>query len=422
VTAIGAGPVAVVAQEADDAGRTIPVMWYATNRDLILREHLETIDVPLTELRRIEGSPVEDGAPTEAVEPVEEDQPREPNASDAAGEQTDSGAEGRNHIESVPPGGVAAELGRSPDWPALAPRLSAAAPLAEDGFVAVVVTEQSRREGRPVVSGETRWLLHRWNVLGVQNIRYDRAGRPAAISWHPLPFPPDVPAAGADGDEEPETVRPAEVNPYSERYRYDREGTLRSVRRCEATGCVDIRYAGTAREMIAGPDWSLRMEFDRQWQPTSIVRTYADGRREEETRRYQDGGLVESTVRTEGMTTRREYRQGRMVLMEQVEAGYVARRETREYDEEGRLERKVIESRRTTREERYGYGQDGTVTVTVFEDDRIVRSEARQEDGVTVMTEYYQGEPAIRVYSQNGIRYREEVLVDGEVVRTREYE
>jgi len=216
----------------------------------------------------------------------------------------------------------------------------------------------------------------------------------------------------------------------TEHFRYWADGSLRSVKTVAVRGTtVEYRYlqGRLHEEWVQTAETTERTTYDRlgrilgrtQWEAEEIV--------ERETRTYW-GESAEDTVKeisvvVDGVETVRRYDEaGRLLGTSTARAGEVERDRIRVFDG-NRLVEEREQSGGIARVWRYEYEDGMLVVERYFEDEELVKvTDYSHDDYTRVETLYRGGEPALRAYYRERTRVSEEVIRDGEVVRTREFE
>lgn len=215
----------------------------------------------------------------------------------------------------------------------------------------------------------------------------------------------------------------------TEYFRYWADGTLRVVRRISERGAtVEYRYRGGRLDeewLVAGAT-TERTRYDAAGRIASRSRWEEDELVEREEREYwgegSDDPLRRVVVVADGSETVSRYDEsGRLLGSSVARDGEVASDRTRVF-EDGLLVEEREHSGGVTKVWRYSYDGDELVEERFFEDDELVKiTDYRVEGFSRLETLYRDGEQALRVYYDGRERAREEVVRDGEVIRTRSF-
>ncbi len=216
---------------------------------------------------------------------------------------------------------------------------------------------------------------------------------------------------------------------YSDSYLYSTSGSLREMRRTYADGRIES----------AGAD-SLGGKTLRSWQSDSGVTRFTnyalDGRpsaietwREgapllsEERRRSADGGLDILEDTTRGTRTEREYgKQGRLATETTFQGKKLIVETIYAYDPEGRLSEKTISAGASVERVIYAYDGAGNLAEeTHYVDGELQKKIITIAPGKTRTELYRLGSLYVRYTSVDGRKRSEEIIVDGKVVRSREF-
>ncbi|MBU8912713.1 MAG: hypothetical protein KOO61_01735 [Spirochaetales bacterium] len=225
---------------------------------------------------------------------------------------------------------------------------------------------------------------------------------------------------------------------YRESYSYWANGTLRSiVKEDESEIRTEYRYKDgrLEEEWVSRPGESERFEFDGAGRLV-IRELFADDElTEQEVRLYwgaDSGALLKQVVVSSGeQITRRGYdERGRLISERVEESGDMVSELIRTFGEEF-LVLEVETDGDGERRWEYQYTEEGErERVAYREDGRLVEVSYLVLDPGDVpddlpadrMTELFnRGEPILRIYYQGRQRLREEVIRNGEVIRTREF-
>ncbi len=216
----------------------------------------------------------------------------------------------------------------------------------------------------------------------------------------------------------------------TETYRYWRDGSLRSVvQETDVGRRIEYRYRDGSlyQEWANAPGSSERIDYDSVGRSILRVLWLDNVEAERETREYWGPGsgdpLRTVTLVADGTETVRSYDEmGRLLGSSTTAAGEVQSRIIRVF-ENGLLVEERDEQSDPQRLWRYTYEGDLLVGEHYFEDEEIVRSTRYDSDEADrVESIYTNGEAGLRVYYVNERRIREELLRNGEVIRTRRFE
>ncbi len=216
----------------------------------------------------------------------------------------------------------------------------------------------------------------------------------------------------------------------TEHFRYWADGSLRSVRTVSERGTtVEYRYlrGRLHEEWVQTSDTANRTTYDRLGRILGRTRWEAGEIVERETRAYwgESAGdsVKEIVVVLDGVETVRRYDEaGRLLGTSTARAGEVERDRTRVFEGDLLVEERE-QSGGVDRAWRYEYEEGMLAVERYFEDDQLVKLTDHAPSGYTrIETLYRAEEPVLRVYFREQTRVTEEVIRDGEVVRTREFE
>ncbi|MFW6293231.1 MAG: hypothetical protein ACOC7V_13030 [Spirochaetota bacterium] len=216
----------------------------------------------------------------------------------------------------------------------------------------------------------------------------------------------------------------------TEHFRYWADGSLRSVRTVGARGAtVEYRYllGRLHEEWVQSSDAVDRTTYDRLGRILGRTRWEADEIVERETRTYWGESAADTVkeiaVVVDGVETLRRYDEaGRLLGTSTARAGAVESDRTRVFEGDLLVEERE-QSDGVERVWRYEYEDDMLAVERYFEDDDLVKlTDYSHEDYTRIETLYRGGEPALRVYFRGQSRVIEEVIRDGEIVRTRDFE
>ncbi|MEE8440506.1 MAG: hypothetical protein V3S41_02200, partial [Spirochaetia bacterium] len=227
---------------------------------------------------------------------------------------------------------------------------------------------------------------------------------------------------------------PADVLLYRESYSYWRDGTLRSMVKEEQSEIqTEYRYKDgrLEEEWVSRPGESERFEFDAAGRLVIREVFAEDELTEQEVRLYwsaDSGSLLRQVVMSAGeKTVRRGYDERGRLTSERVEdSGNLVSELTRTFSEEFL----VLEVESDSQGERlweYLYAEDGErERVNYRENGQLVEVRhlvlGADDAPADRMTELFnRGEPVLRIYYEGRLRLREEVIRNGEVIRTREF-
>ncbi|MFW5744037.1 MAG: hypothetical protein ACOC2D_12250 [Spirochaetota bacterium] len=215
----------------------------------------------------------------------------------------------------------------------------------------------------------------------------------------------------------------------AEYFRYWADGTLRVVRRVAERGStVEYRY----RDGRLDEEWLLagaaaeRTRYDAAGRIVARARWEDDELVEREEREYwgedADDPLRRVVVVADATETVSRYDESGRLLGSSVTAGgEIASDRTRVF-EDGLLVEEREQSGGVGKVWRYAYDGDELIEERFFEDGELVKVTDYRLEGFTRMeTLHRDGEPALRVYYDGRDRAREEVVRDGEVIRTRTF-
>ncbi len=211
---------------------------------------------------------------------------------------------------------------------------------------------------------------------------------------------------------------------FTERYRYRPDGSLRSVIRCPSdVDCIDLRYGeqpgGESTEtLLKGTEPLLALYYDGA--ARLVRRVSADDISTEYT--YAGDELIRETITSPARIETLQYRDALVLHRSVTESGRLIEDETRTYDSQDRLVSRTVVFRRSTTEERYRYDPDGSTEREEYRDGILARSVVTAAGGSEVETTYADGRAILIVYRRDGVRYREETLRDGTVIRTRSFD
>lgn len=215
----------------------------------------------------------------------------------------------------------------------------------------------------------------------------------------------------------------------TEYFRYWADGTLRVVRRIAERGAtVEYRYRdGRLDEewLVAGRS-TERTRYDAAGRVVSRTR-WRDGELVEREEREYWGDDADDPVRrvvvfADGSETVSRYDEtGRLLGSSVARDGEVASDRTRVF-EDGLLVEEREQSGGVAKVWRYLYEGDELVEERYLEDGELVKVTDYRVEGFTrVETLYRDGEEALRISYDGRDRVREEVVRDGEVIRTRTF-
>jgi len=229
---------------------------------------------------------------------------------------------------------------------------------------------------------------------------------------------------------------------YRESYSYWRDDTLRSmVKEDQSEIRTEYRYndGRLEEEWVSRPGESERFEFDGAGRLVIRELFAGDELAEQEVRIYwgtESGSLLKLVVVSSGdEITRRGYdERGRLTSERREESGDLISELVRTFGEEHLLLEVETDDGGTRRWE-YEYTDEGDdERVTYYEDGQLVevrhlvigpddgRDDGREGLQANRMTELFnRGEPVLRIYYDGQLRLREEVIRNGEVIRTREF-
>lgn len=216
----------------------------------------------------------------------------------------------------------------------------------------------------------------------------------------------------------------------SERIRYWRDGSLRSV---TVSGAEERSAEYHYRDGRLVAEWLLdgevreRIVYDDAGRVAERSRFVSGERLEHETYEYW-GDLADDPLRrvvriADGVETIERYDEtGRLLGTSVARAGELERERTRLF-EDGLLVEERESRGGVERVWRYDYVDAELVEERYYEDGRIVhRIDFTHPDYTRLETIYRDGEPVLRVAWVGEERVLEEVLRDGEVIRTRRFE
>lgn len=215
----------------------------------------------------------------------------------------------------------------------------------------------------------------------------------------------------------------------TEHYRYWADGSLRVVRRIASGGAsVEYRYreGRLEEEWVFSESSSVHTRYDEAGRLVERTTREDDGVVERETRSYwgeaPDAPLSEVVVFADGERTVNRYDEsGRLLGSSVARDGEVSSDRIRVY-EEGRLVEEREQREGVTLVWRYEYEGDELVTERSYEDGVLVKLiDYAREEFTRVESVYRDGDEALRVYYDGRDRVREEVVRDGEIIRTRTF-
>jgi hypothetical protein len=231
-----------------------------------------------------------------------------------------------------------------------------------------------------------------------------------------------------------EVVGPGDVLMYRETYSYWRDGTLRAIVKEEGSQVrTEYRYRDgrLEEEWVSRPGEAERFEFDSGGRLVIRELHVGDELAEQEVRLYwaaDSASVLKEVVVSEGdRITRRGYDERGRLTSEQVEeSGRIIRELTRVFAED-LLVREVETDSRGQRSWEYAYTEEGErERETYREDGELVEVThlvlaADQAPADRMVELFNRGQAVLRVYYEGQTRTREEVIRDGEVIRTREF-
>ena len=237
----------------------------------------------------------------------------------------------------------------------------------------------------------------------------------------------------------------------TEHYRYWANGSLRSVRRVSVNGAtVEYRYRDgrLTDEWVVTPAGRERIRYDDVGRVADRTRWEADEVVEQERREYWGPTAADAlrriVITADGTETVTRYDEAGRALGSQVSRGGEVESDRERVFRDGLLveERETVDG--VVRVWRYEYvstaadadttAADGTATddttppepplarIRYFENDELVKlTDYTIPDYSRLETLYRGGEAVLRVYYESERRVLEEVIRDGEVIRTRDF-